>query len=592
MIGRVLAVIGALTLVFIVAIFLIATFARAGKGTIASKTILEIDLETELREQEPNDPFARLAGKSTPVLRDIVDALEKARTDDRVAGLIAHMGAAPLSMAQAQEIRDAVLNFRSGKKFAVAFSETFGEFGPGNSAYYLATGFDEIYLQPSGDIGLTGLRMEAMFLRGTFDKLGMVPRFDQRYEYKSAMNTYTDKKMTPAFREAMDAIIQSMYGQVVRGIASGRKISEESVKAAVDQGPILGKAALPLKLVDGVAYRDEVFEKVKAKAGSGSQLLYLQKYLDRAGRPHTKGPVVALIYGDGAVMRGKSSFDPLGGSSTMGSDTVAGAFRDAIRDKDVKAILFRVDSPGGSYVASDAIWRETKRARQAGKPLIVSMSSVAGSGGYFVAMAADKIVAQPGTITGSIGVLGGKFVMNGLFDKLGLSFDDVERGQHAGMFSSTEDFSPDEWAKFQAWLDRVYQDFTTKVAEGRKLPKEKVLEIAKGRIWTGEDAKKIGLVDELGGYPTALKLVKEAIKETGDVRLRIYPKQKSTVEALMAQLTGEEQGESSESAATVSTATLGSGMEELRPVLRLLKALSPREADAGVLAMPPVRFVP
>jgi len=585
--GTVLAWIGGITIFFLVIVFVIATFARSTKARIPAKTILEANFETNLLEDAPNDPLAKLQGVRTPVLRDVVDALGKAKDDAKVVGLIARIGSAPISMAQAQEIRDAVLAFREKKKFAIAYSETFGEFGPGNGAYYLATAFDEIWLQPSGDVGLLGLSAEAMFLRGTFEKLGITPRMDHRYEYKNAMNMYTDKKFTPAYKEAVSKVMTSTFSQMLKGIAQGRKLQESQVQALVDKGPYLGKEALNAKLVDGVAYRDEVYGKVKEKGG-GAELLYLDKYLDRAGRPHESGSTVALIYGLGPVHRGKNGFDPLGGGASMGSDTVAGAFRQAIDDSSVKAILFRVDSPGGSYVASDTIWRETIRAKKAGKPVIVSMSSVAGSGGYFVAMAADKIVAQPGTITGSIGVLGGKMLTNGLWEKLGVSWDEVHTSQNSRMFSGTHDYTEEEWARFQAWLDRVYDDFTTKVADGRKLPKDKVLQIAKGRIWTGEDAKALGLVDELGGYDTAIKLVKQAIKvgDADNIRLRIFPRKKTTFEALTAMLEGE-QGDSSESAQAEVAARM---MTELRPFVKVLRALGAPE-DRGVLAMPEFNLV-
>jgi protease IV len=587
-IGRIFAWIGGITVAFFILVFVIATFTRSTTGKIPANTILEVNLETSIDEDASSDPFLRL-GRTTPVLRDMVDALEKARTDERVSGLIARMGAAPISMAQAQELRDAIAAFRAKKKFAVAFSETYGEFSAANGAYYLATAFDEIWLQPSGDVGLTGLMAEGMFLRGSFDKLGIVPRMDHRYEFKSAMEQYTEKKFTPAAREATGRVIESMFSQMVKGIAQGRKLQEAEVKSLIDRGPYLGKEAVDAKLVDGIAYRDEVFAKVKEKAGKDAQFLYLQKYLDRAGRPHQKGPVVALIYGLGPVVRGKSSVDPLSADTSMGSETVAAAFRDAINDKSVKAILFRVDSPGGSYVASDTIWRETVRAKKAGKPVIVSMSSVAGSGGYFVAMAADKIVAQPATITGSIGVLGGKLLTNGLWDKLGISWDEIHTSQNARMFSSTSDYSKEEWARFQTWLDRVYQDFTSKVAEGRKLPKEKVLEIAKGRIWSGEDAKARGLVDELGGYPTALKLVKQAIqlKESDDITLRVFPKKKTTFEALMARLGNQDESESSEAKQAELMLRV---LDEIRPAVKALRSI--QGGDTHVLSMPQVTFQP
>lgn len=583
-IGKILAWIGGLVVIGVVFIMVVATFARSSKGKVPAHTILEVNLETAVLEDEPDDPFAKLVGQSTPVLRDIVEALKKAEDDTRVAGLVARIGAAPMSMADAQEIRNAVAAFRAKKKFAIAFGETFGEFGPGNTSYYLATAFDEIWLQPSGDVGLTGLVMEGMFLKGTFDKLGIVPRMDHRFEYKNAMNTYTEKKFTAAHREAMEKIRDSFFDQMADGIAKGRKLTVDQVKALVDKGPFLGKEAVDAKLVDGIAYRDEVFEKVKQKGPAGAEMLYLSKYLDRAGRPHDSGPVVALIHGTGGVTRGKSEYSP-GGGGTMGSETVTAAFRDAIRDKNVKAILFRVDSPGGSYVASDAIWRETIRAKKAGKPVIVSMGSVAGSGGYFVAMAADKIVAQPGTITGSIGVLGGKLLTNGLWDKLGVSWDEVHAGQNSRMFSTTADYSKEEWDRFQQWLNRVYEDFTSKVAEGRKLPKEKVQQIAKGRIWSGADAKSIGLVDDLGGYDVALKHVRQAIKikDTDTVTLRTYPRKRTPLEALTAKLSGDE-GESSEAKQAELMLKM---IESVRPVMKVMKSIDATQHD--VLSMPEIR---
>jgi protease-4 len=586
-IGRVLAWIGGIVVCLVILIFVIATFARSTKGKVPARAILEINLETGLFEEAPDDPFLLFSGQNVPGLRDIVEALEKAKDDTRVAGMIARIGAAPISLAQAQEIRDAVASFREKKKFAVAFSETFGEFGPGNGAYYLSTAFDEIWLQPSGDIGLTGLSMESMFLRGTFDKLGLVPRFDQRYEYKNAMNAYTEKKFTPAHREAMDGINRSFFSQLVRGIAKARKLPEDQVKSIIDRAPLLGKEALQAKLVDGVAYRDEVFAKVRGKAGSDAEFLYANKYLDRAGRPHSRGSGVALIFGSGAVVRGKSEMDPFSATPIMGSETVAGAFRQAVKDQSVKAILFRVDSPGGSYVASDTIWREVVNARKAGKPVIVSMSSVAGSGGYFVAMAADKIVAQPATITGSIGVLAGKLLSTGFWDKLGISWDEVHAGKNARMFTGLTDYSKEEWARFQAALDRIYEDFTSKVAEGRKLPKEKVLQIAKGRIWSGEDAKANGLIDEVGGYPVAIRLVKSAInvKDTDSIQIRVFPGKKTTFEAISEKISGDE-GESSESPAAILALRMA---ERVRPLVRLLDSAGLGHRSE-VLSMPPIHF--
>ncbi|MCI0567389.1 MAG: signal peptide peptidase SppA [Acidobacteria bacterium] len=584
---RILAVIGGLVILgCFVGLMAVALF-RAGKGGVPSKTILEVDLEQGIIEDVPDDPVAAFTLKDTPVMRDVVQALEKAGDDDRVTGLVARVGAAPLGMAQLQELRNAVLAFRAKKKPAVAFAETFGEFGPGGGSYYLATAFDEIWLQPSGDIGLTGVFLESPFLRGTLDKLGLKARMDHRYEFKNAMNFYTDKKYDPYYKEAMEKLMTSWFSQMTKGISESRHLTQAQVISLVDKGPFLGKEAQEAGLVDGLAYRDEVYANVKKKAGEGAKFLFLDEYLKRAGRPNTSGKTIALIYGVGAVARGDGGYSPFSGEEVMGSDHVTAAFREAVKDSSVKAILFRVDSPGGSYVASDAIWRETIRAKKAGKPVVVSMGNLAGSGGYFVAMAADKIVAQPGTITASIGVLGGKFLTSDFWDKLGLSWDSVHSSANSDFWTGTHDYSAAEWDRFQAWLDRVYTDFTGKVAEGRNLPKEKVLQIAKGRIWTGEDAKELGLVDELGGFPEALRLAKQAAKipEKEEVNLKVYPPKKTPFQMLF------EEGPHSSDPGEAAVAALARDMKQIQPYIRRIKmlALGP---ETGVLTMPPVEAKP
>ena len=577
---RFLAILGALWLIAMV-IMIVAVIGA--KGRVPDKTILEANFEQALPEYIPDSPAAKFLMKQQATVKDVVDAIDRGAEDDRVVGMVAKIGAAPLGMAKTQELRDAVARFRSHKKFAIAYAETFGEFGPGNGAYYLATSFDQIYLQPSGDIGLTGVILESPFIKGTLSKLGLTFKGDHRYEYKNALNFYTETKYTAPHKEAMTAIMNSWFNQMKDGICQARQIAPDKFQAIVDAGPYLGKEAVDAKLVDGVAYRDEVYNQAKARAGDRAQFLYLDKYLDRAGHPHERGKAIALIYGVGGVTRGKSDYDPTQGSVNMGSDTVAGAIRAAAQDKDIKAILFRVDSPGGSYVASDTIWREVVNARKAGKPVIVSMGDLAGSGGYFVAMAADKIVAQPGTITASIGVLGGKMLTSGMWDKVGVTWDEVHQGNNATMFTGTHDYSPAEKARFESWLDRVYVDFTGKVADGRKLPKEKVLQIAKGRIWSGQDAKNLGLVDELGGFDTALRLARQAAKigDTEEVKLVLYPRPKTFLQTLL------QRGGADNSDREAVGQTLAKILETVQPIARELDAVGINRKDQDdVLKMP------
>jgi protease IV len=568
LIFRILAMIGGA----VVGAVLLGVAARyLWRGHVPARTVVEVDLERPLVEYVPDDPLANLLQSRRTPLREVLDGLERAKADDHVVGLLAHIGQGPGGLAQIQELRDAVTDFRGSGKRAIAFSEAFGEAGPGNGAYYLASAFGEIYLQPSGDVGLTGLMAEAPFLRGTLDKLGVVPRFGARGEYKNAVNTFTERRFTAPHREATTRLITSQFDQIVRGIATGRGLPEGDVRAIVDRAPLSAQEALDAKLVDGLAYRDQVLAKLEVD-GAKPERLSLGRYIALAGPPSTSGDTVALIHGVGVVSSGKSGVDPMSGDVGMGSETLAAAFRSAVEAARVRAIVFRIDSPGGSYVASDTIWREVGRARDAGKPVIVSMSNVAASGGYFVAIPADRIVAQPGTITGSIGVFSGKMLTGGLWDKLGVTWDEVHIGSHATMWTGLADYSPTERANFDATLDRIYQDFTSKVAAARKLPKERVDEIARGRIWTGEDALARGLVDALGGYPEALRQVRSTLGLAADAPLHLeqFPPARGLVSSLVARAVGP--GDDSNDEAP-SVAAIRAGVEAMQAVTRSLRAV-------------------
>jgi protease IV len=542
-----LVAIGALSILGFFAFIFLIVIATSSKPGVPSSLVLELDLSQPLAEQVPEDSLAGAFGNPETTMRDVLDALEKGAKDDRVKSLLVHVEQVG-SLAAAQELRDAVKTFRASGKKAIAFTDSFGEAGNATGAYYLAAAFDEVYIQPSGDVNITGLSLETPFARDAFAKLGVQPRIGQRHEYKNAVNTYTEQTFTAPHREAMEKLLGSFYGQIVRGIAEDRKLSEDEVKALIDRAPLLGQAALEAKLVDGLLYRDQVLEKVKKEAGEGSKLLFVDKYVKRAGRPHTTGDsTIALVYGVGGIQRGKSSSNPLSGDQTFGGDSVALALRKATDDSKVKAILFRVDSPGGSYVASDTVRREVQRAREKGKPVIVSMATYAASGGYFVSMEADKIVAQPGTLTGSIGVFGGKMVTADFWSKLGVNWETIAFGKDANLYSTDSDFTPAQLAKNDAMLDRIYADFTEKAAKGRDMPLEQLQSLAKGRVWTGEDAKANNLVDALGGFPKALELAKEAAKlpQDAEVRVQVYPRKKEAAE-LLSEMLGGGAGDNSE----------------------------------------------
>ena len=454
-----LAVIGFLTVLLAIGIVLVVGGLKRAVTPLSDNVILTIDLTRGLPEGSSEDPFLRLLVGSKPNLRDVLEGIEAAGDDPRVKVLLARVGDDELGLAKTQEVRDAIAAFRSKGKFALAFADTFGEFGPGTRPYYLATAFDEIWLQPMGNVGLTGLYAESPFLKGTLDLLGIVPQFDHREEYKTAMNLLTETKMTPAHREEVETLLASMAEQIVHGIAEGRKLSEAEVREAINRGPFLAEEAVEAKLVDRLGYRDEVLAHARARAGSGAELTGVAAYLDRAGHPHREGSTIALIYGSGLIVRSGSSGDPLTGSNMMAATEITRAFRAAVRDPTVRAILFRVDSPGGSAVASESIWREVVFARERGKPVVVSMGDVAGSGGYYVAAAADKIVAEPATLTGSIGVLAGKLVVADLLKKIGVSTDSAQIGANAAMYSTTADFSARAHSRLEAFLDETYKGF-------------------------------------------------------------------------------------------------------------------------------------
>jgi protease-4 len=526
---RGLLIVGVVLALLVVAALAVRAGARPERGSV-----LELVLKDDIPEQVASNALAQVLGSRTLTMRDYVEALRRAREDERIGGLLLTVKRLPIGFARVQELRDAIIDFQSTGKWAVAYLETAGEFSAGNKDYYLATACGTIWLAPPGDVNLVGVRAEVPFVRGTLDKLGIVPDMDHIGAYKTAMNFYTEKTMTAAHRESMESIVGSLYGQFRRDIAAGRKMTEDEVGALVDRGPFIGPRALEAHLVDSLGYRDEMEAHLKTANGGKLPLVKVARYL-KGGRYYDQGVKVALIYGVGGVSRGESDFDPVFGDSTMGSDTVAAAIKQAREDDSVKAIVFRVDSPGGSYVASDIIWREVTLTRGV-KPIVVTMSDLAGSGGYFVAMAADRIIAHPGTITASIGVLAGKMVTTGFWSKIGLTSDAVQRGRHATFYSSEQMYTPEERAIFKQWLDRIYKDFVGKVAKGRNKTFDEVHAIAQGRIWSGEDAVGLGLVDEVGGLPLAIQRALELAKQDPKARVNlvVLPEPKSVMQEILS----------------------------------------------------------
>jgi protease-4 len=478
-------------------------------------TLLELDLTQPLIEVESDDPVGKLRDRGKPRLKAVLRTLHEAGDDPAVAGLIAKIGGPVLPIAIAQDIRDAVGVFARSGKPTVAWSETLGEESNGTVPYFLATGFSEIWLQPSGELGLLGFAADVMFLRGALDKAGIEPQLDQRYEYKNAADRIQRTGFTDPHREAADRLQASAWETVIAAVAAARGLTTDRLRELADHAPLTATAAVEAGLIDRVGYRDEVYADVRRRTGPEVRLRFASRWSPRVSPPKRVAaavtgrskPVVALVEAHGAIGTGRSRRTVQG--PQVGSDTVAAALRAARADNKVRAVVFRVDSPGGSYVASDTVWREVSLTRDAGKPVVVSMGSLAGSGGYFIACPADVIVAQPTTLTGSIGVFGGKVVITELLGKFGLASESVSHGARSRMFSNRVGFTDDERDRITEMLDTIYDDFIDKVAGGRGMTREAVHEIAKGRVWSGADAAGIGLVDSLGGLRDAARIARE-----------------------------------------------------------------------------------
>jgi len=525
------ATIGALAFTAVVVVLAVswAVFSPAG---LPDRIVLELDLEGGLVETLPGDPFLMALDRNRLRTRDVVEALEAAAGDDRVVGLLVRGGGGLPGWGTAEELREAVTRFRAAGKPAVFFAGTFGELSPGQLSYHLATAFEAIHLQPSGDVGLAPLLMEAPFLRGALDRLEVEPRFDRRGEYKDAQEMFTESGFTPEAREAREVLLASLEAGLLEGMSAGRGFTADSARTLLLNGPFPAREARAAGLVDELLYLDQVRELL---SDGSPEFLSVERYRTRGPGAWDRGPRVALVYGVGAIQRGRGGFDFLSGGSALGADVVSRAIRDAVEDDRVRAILFRVDSPGGSWVASDQVRREIRRARERGIPVVVSMGDLAASGGYVISMDADRIVAHPSTFTGSIGVLAGKLVTEEFFASMGIEWDQVRATEGGDFYSGVRDFNPNDWDRFQLFLDRVYEDFVAGVAEAREMTVAQVDAVARGRIWSGRDAVRLGLVDRVGGFGVALDEIRGLLGEEAGAPLQVavYPAERTLLQLLL-----------------------------------------------------------
>ncbi|MCV7214402.1 signal peptide peptidase SppA [Mycobacterium crocinum] len=509
--------------------------------------ILELDLHTVPPESSSFDPLTFITGGGrTMLLRDAVAAIHRAAEDPRVAGLIARVQLSAAPAGPVQELRAAIAAFTETKP-SLAWAETY----PGTLSYYLASAFSEVWMQPTGTVGLIGFATNALFLRDALDKAGIEAQFVARGQYKSAANLFTQDHYTDAHREADSRLIASLHSQVWQAIAESRKIDVAAVDELANRAPLLRDAAVDGHLVDRIGFRDEAYSRIAELVGAegispesgdadasdnAPPRLYLSRYAQAGkGGPQLsmpsvpgrkKRPRIAVVTVAGSIVSGRGGPQGLPfGRSSAGGDTIGAALREVAADDDVDAVVVRVDSPGGSVTGSETIWREVARVRAKGKPVVASMGAVAASGGYYVAMAADAIVANPGTITGSIGVLTGKLVARGLKERLGVGSDSVRTNDNADAWSVNAPFTPEQQALVEAEADLFYTDFVQRVAQARHMSVEAVEEVAQGRVWTGADALERGLVDELGGLRTAVRRAKVLAGIDADTKAELvsYP---------------------------------------------------------------------
>jgi len=512
--------------------------------SVARESTLMLRLDTDLNEGGRDDVFQQvLSGGRAPSLATIVENLRKAKVDDRIrAVVIVPSGLQAPYWGKVQEVRDAILDYRRSGKPAIAYLE-FAD----DRMYYLATACDRIYLMPTSSVDLNGLASYELFLRGTLDKAGAFPDFVHIGQYKTAANAYTEYGFTPAHREMTESLNRDLYDQLVRGVGEGRKKTADEVRALVDRGPFLASEALKAGLVDGLAYLDQLDDKEKLPK-QDDDWVDTREYSGVAASSLglNRGPRIGVIYASGIIMSGESSFDAFSGQ-TLGSDTLIRHIREARDDASLRAIVVRVDSPGGSAIASDAIWRELviTRDQNPKRPLVVSMSDLAASGGYYIAMAAPHIVAQPATLTGSIGIVAGKLVTGGTYAKLGANIESVSQGRNAEIYSPARPFNESERAALMASLSSFYDQFVEKAAQARKMKPEQLHEVAQGRVWTGAQAKDIGLVDDLGGLDRAIAVAKEraGIAEDAEVQVVVYPARRTVYEMLAEALQLESRGD-------------------------------------------------
>jgi protease-4 len=567
-----LIIVGVLAVFVLVGGLLVALVLMSldNEPAVPQNSVLVLRVEGTLPDYANADPVTRLFGGETNSLSSLLLQLRKAKADKRVGAVLLDIGMLGTGWAKADEIREAVADFRKSGKPVYAYME-FGS----DKEYYVATAAERVYVAPIGDLIVNGLAAESMHFKGTFDKLGIYWDSYQIEKYKTAPESFTRKDMSEGESETLNSLLDEIYNRYVAQIAEARHKSVEDVRALIDEAPHKAAAAAEAGLIDGALYREQVENELKKRLGYKDderlRKVSLAEYrrVSPASLGLNQGDAVAVIFASGPIEPGRSNDGSYGGDQSIGSDTVVKALNDARDDRDVKAIVLRVDSPGGVTYPSDLSWAAVEEAKKK-KPVVVSMSDLAASGGYYVSMGANKIVAEPLTLTGSIGVYAYKPVIKGFYDWIGVTQDYVMRGKNAGLYREDRKFTDDERKKFEGAMQNFYwNQFLPKVAEGRHFQNvEAVHEIARGRVWTGAQAKERGLVDEFGGLDRAVEVAKELAKIPADkgVRRVIFPAPRTLFQQFFGG--GDDPDAATVRAEQQRAAFINSMPAEVRPALR------------------------
>lgn len=534
-----LAIFGLLFIILLLALLGMVGRSSAVVRSVPAKAVITLDLDKPYPENRSDDLLAEFSDEQGMSFYDLVKSVNLAALDPRVKAIIAHVSLTELGLAQIQDLRQVIADFRATGKKAYLYSTGMGSFGGGTDEYYLASAFSEIWMQPNSEIGITGLNIEVPFLAEILKKLGIKAEFYARHEYKNAMASLMSKTFSPQYQAEMEKMGSSLFEQITTDISLSRGIEKAALRQLINKAPLPSEEALNAKLIDKVAYKPELIAQVLDE--NNAEMIDIADYEANLPSNGSKYPTVAYLVINGVIESGESTNNPLKGEVSSGAETIIRQLDDIAANKYVKALVVRVDSPGGSYTASNEIWNAIMCLKEKKNiPVVVSMGDYAASGGYFIALTGDRIIAEPSTVTGSIGVLGGKMVLSGLWKKLGVNWGEIKFGQNAGILSANRSFSASELKVFNKSLDQVYADFTAKVAEARKINPKAMDKLARGRVWTGGQAAENGLIDQLGGLNEAIAAAKEmgGIEPKQRFNIVYYPKAKTFQEKLAELLNG------------------------------------------------------